>query len=45
VERQCCSFFTLGYDQALRRLTISVADPARATALDAVHRAVSAGRA
>ena len=40
VERGCCSFFALGYDEARRRLSISVADPERRAALDAIQAAL-----
>jgi hypothetical protein len=40
VERQCCSFFTLAYDDAERQLTIGVSDPTRRPALDAIERAL-----
>jgi hypothetical protein len=41
VERGCCSFFALDYDEAARRLTVAVADPERQGALDAIQAAVS----
>jgi hypothetical protein len=40
VERGCCSFFVLDYVPERRRLTVSVADPPRAAALDAIERAL-----
>jgi hypothetical protein len=36
VERECCPFFKLDYGGALRRLDISVAEPALDPALDAL---------
>jgi hypothetical protein len=41
-ERECCSFFTLAYAPAERRLTVAVADPARAGALDQIQAALTA---
>jgi hypothetical protein len=40
VERECCSFFALEYAESERRLTVSVADPERAPALDALAAAL-----
>jgi hypothetical protein len=40
VERGCCSFFALDYDESARRLTVAVADPERRTALDAIQAAL-----
>jgi hypothetical protein len=40
VERGCCSFFALDYVRERRRLTVSVADPERAPALDAIEAAL-----
>jgi hypothetical protein len=42
-ERECCSFFTLDYAPADRRLTVSIADPARVSALDLLASALTAG--
>jgi hypothetical protein len=42
VERGCCSFFALDYDEPARRLTVAVADPGRRTALDAIQAALGA---
>jgi hypothetical protein len=42
VERGCCSFFALAYDEAARRLTVTVADPERRSALDAIQAALVA---
>lgn len=41
VERGCCSFFALQYDEAARRLSVAVADPERRAALDAIQAALS----
>jgi hypothetical protein len=40
IERACCSFFTLDYDAATRRLSIGIDDPARADALTTLRCAV-----
>ena len=40
VERGCCSFFTLDYDELAWRLTVAVADPERRNALDAIQAAL-----
>jgi hypothetical protein len=42
VERECCPFFELDYDEAARRLEISVADRDLEPALDAVAAALRA---
>ncbi len=42
VERECCPFFELGYDEAARRLEISVADGDLEPALDALAAALRA---
>jgi hypothetical protein len=42
VERGCCSFFELAYDEAARRLSVAVADPERRVALDAIQAALVA---
>ncbi len=44
VERECCSFFTLDYNAAQRRLSVVVDDPGRAGALDAIRIAVTVER-
>lgn len=44
VERECCSFFALDYAEGERRLTVSVTDPERVPALDAIHTALSGER-
>jgi hypothetical protein len=41
VERACCSFFTIAYDSAARRLTFAVSEPDHAPALDAIAEALS----
>lgn len=41
VERGCCAFFALDYAEADRRLTVSVPDPTRAGALDAIQAALT----
>ena len=40
VERECCSFFALDYAPAERRLSVTVADPERRRALDAIEAAL-----
>jgi hypothetical protein len=40
VERECCSFFALAYDAGRRELSVSVADPTRRPALDAIAAAL-----
>ena len=45
VERGCCSFFSLEYDRAARRLTIAVTGDDHASALDAVEAAIRRGAA
>jgi hypothetical protein len=42
IERECCPFFELGYDEAARRLEISVADRDLEPALDALAAAFRA---
>jgi hypothetical protein len=42
VERECCPVFDLGYDEAARRLEISVADPGLEPALDVLAAAFRA---
>jgi hypothetical protein len=42
-EKECCPFFTFGFDDAQRRLTVGVSDAAQAPALEAVTRALGAG--
>jgi hypothetical protein len=39
-ERSCCPFFEMSYDGARRTLTVGVADPEYAPALDAVASAL-----
>jgi hypothetical protein len=39
VERECCSFFSIGYEADRRMLTLSVDDEARRPALAAFARA------
>lgn len=43
VERGCCPFFLLDYDEARRRLAVSVSDPAQEGELDSIEHAL-AGR-
>jgi hypothetical protein len=45
VERGCCSFFTLAYDDSEGRLSIRVEDPARSEALRALAAALRADSA
>ncbi len=40
IERECCSFFTLGYDDSVRRLCISVDGPDRLDALSVLLSAL-----
>jgi hypothetical protein len=40
VERECCSFFALEYAHEDRRLTVSVDEPERRQALDAIETAL-----
>jgi hypothetical protein len=40
VERACCSFFALAYAREDHRLTVSVAEPDRGPALDAIEAAL-----
>ena len=41
VERSCCSFFSIDFEAADRRLTLSVPDAGHAPALDAIHDALT----
>ena len=41
IERECCSFLGLTYDEDTRQLSITVEDPAHGPALDALHHALS----
>lgn len=41
VERECCPFFTLSWEQDRRRLTVSVAQAAHEPALDAIAFALN----
>ena len=42
VERECCPFFTFGYDEEARRLTVSVKDAEHVPALDAMAQQLGA---
>lgn len=42
IERECCSFFKLDYDESARRLSISVDNPESAGALTALLSALRA---
>lgn len=42
VERDCCPFFTLSYDEPARTLTVLVDDPAHRAALDTVAQRLGA---
>ena len=42
VERECCPFFTFGFDQRGRRLEVGVRGADQAPALDAIATAFSA---
>jgi hypothetical protein len=42
VERQCCPFFQFAFDEARRRLRVTVGDPEQLPALDAMAHAVGA---
>jgi hypothetical protein len=44
VERDCCPFFGLAYDEGGRRLTVTVADPGHDAALDAIAFALGQPR-
>lgn len=37
VERECCPFFVLSYDESRRRLTVTVEDERQEAALDALR--------
>ena len=41
VERGCCPFFELEYDEGRRRLAVSVAQPEHEPALDAIEHALT----
>jgi hypothetical protein len=41
-ERECCSFFALDYAPDDRRLTVSIADAGRVSALDLIASALTA---
>lgn len=41
VERECCPFFELSYDEGDGRLSITVADPGHDSALDGLRLALS----
>ena len=41
VERGCCSFFSIAFEPAERRLELSVPDSGHAPALDAIHAALT----
>jgi hypothetical protein len=43
VERRCCPFFTLEFDERARRLRASVSDAEHAAALDALAEALGGG--
>ncbi len=43
VERGCCPFFEFRHEPAERRLSITVDDPARDPALDALEYALTSG--
>src|SRR5690348_17290306 len=42
VERECCEFFDLDFDQGSRRLTVAVATDEMASAVDAIATALGA---
>jgi hypothetical protein len=42
VERQCCPFFRFAFDERARRLTLTVAEPQHAEAVEAVAAALAA---
>ncbi len=44
VERQCCPFFRFAFDEQARRLTVTVAEPAQAPAVEALGAALGATR-
>ena len=41
IERECCPFFELAYEEGGRRLSITVADPDHDAALDAIRFALA----
>ena len=43
IERECCPFFRIGFDEAERRLEVGVSDPALEDALDALAHGLGAG--
>jgi hypothetical protein len=43
VERECCPFFTIGWEAERRRLTVSVSQPEHEPALDAILYALDLG--
>lgn len=45
VERRCCPFFDLGWEQSRRRLSISVSRPEAEPALDGIARALGCSNA
>jgi hypothetical protein len=44
VERECCPFFRFAFDEHARRLTVTVAEPEHAPAVEAVAAALGAAR-
>ena len=44
VERQCCPFFRFAFDEKARRLTVTVAEPGQAPAMEALGAALGATR-
>jgi hypothetical protein len=44
VEKQCCPFFRFAFDERARRLTIGVAEPEYAPAVEAIAAALGAAR-
>jgi hypothetical protein len=43
VERECCPFYRLSWDESERRLEVGVEDPRQDPALDAIAHALGAG--
>ena len=43
VERECCPFFRFAFDEARRRLRVTVGEPEQLPALDAMAHALGAG--
>lgn len=44
VEERCCPFFAFAFDEATRRLSVTVKEPEMLPALDAIQAALDAAR-